>query len=351
MLTPADVADITHITGIFFAALLVAYILKRYIIRCVMRLVSRTKTTLDDYLLPSFHRPFFLGIILAAVYVSAKVFTRFSGVQDQVNQAGIVVSILWASYTIIKLLSAIAAWRFSTLSPDQQKVRGYTNILKIMLHVMIWTIAVSMILHRLGIDITPIVATLGVGGLAVGLALQDTLANLFAGFYIVIEKTLEPGDYIELEGVNVKGYIEEISWRTTRIKTLTNNRIIVPNSKLAQAITTDFTVVDRKTWLSVPVGISYDNNLDAVQRQMLKSMKEFVKNNEHCVKSEEPYFSFAGFGDSNINANAGVCVTGFEQYYPARNELIKFLKKELERHKISMSYPRVVVASKRLGSF
>ncbi len=347
VLSPEDIVDITHAGIIFFFALLFAFIIRKYVSNVVLKLVARTKTTIDDYLLPQFTRPFFLGIILGACYLSVKSATRFSTMQSEVDQAGIVILIAWVAYTAIKLLSGLAAWYFSQLSPDRQKVRGYTNILKIILHCIIWLIAASMILHKLGIDITPLVATLGVGGLAVGLALQDTLANLFAGFYIVIEKSLEPGDYIEMDGVDVKGHIEEISWRTTKIKTLGNNRVIVPNSKLAQTITTNFTLIDKTMYLGIPVHVSYDNNLDVVERAMKKSLKDFVKENPHAVKSAEPGFSFSAFGESNIECYAGLTIDSFDNFYSVRTALIKHLKKEMERHKITISYPRVVVQTRR----
>ena len=96
-----------------------------------------------------------------------------------------------------------------------------------------------MMLNAVGVSITPIITALGVGGLAMALALQDTLSNLFAGIHILAEHTIRIGDFIRLE-TGQEGYVEDISWRTTRIRMLPNNMVIVPNSKLAQSVVVNY---------------------------------------------------------------------------------------------------------------
>ncbi|MEK6874497.1 MAG: mechanosensitive ion channel family protein, partial [Nanoarchaeota archaeon] len=253
---------------------------------------------------------------------------------------------IWAAYTSIKILHGIATWYFSNLTPDKIRVKAYSQIIRISVHLIIWIIAGSMVLHKIGIDITPLVATLGVGGLAVGLALQDTLANFFAGFYIIIERNIEPGDYIELEGTSVKGYVEQISWRTTRIRTLSNNSINVPNSRFAQSITTNYTIGDRMLRVSIPFMISYDNNLESVEQTVIKAAKEFIKEHPNAIKKIEPGFIFTEFGESNINCSLNIAIDNFDNMYAVRSALIKYIKRELERHRISISWPKRIIYQK-----
>ena len=107
-------------------------------------------------------------------------------------------------------------------------------------------LALMVLLNLLGIPIAPILTALGVGGLAVALALQDTLSNLFAGFYVAIARQVRLNDYIKLN-TGEEGYVTDITWRSTTIRTLGNNLIIIPNSKLAQAVVTNYYLPEKRS--------------------------------------------------------------------------------------------------------
>ena len=115
-------------------------------------------------------------------------------------------------------------------------------------------------LNGLGLSITPMLTALGVGGLAVALALQDTLANLFAGVYITIAGQIRVGDYLRLDS-GQEGYVADIGWRSTRIRMLPNNLVLVPNAKLSQAIVTNYYLPDRELAVLVEVGVDYGSDL------------------------------------------------------------------------------------------
>lgn len=120
-----------------------------------------------------------------------------------------------------------------------------TGLVNGILRGIIWVLGLIMILNFLGIPISPLITALGVGGLAVALALQDTLANLFAGIHIMIEKSIRVGDFVKLE-TGQEGYVEDITWRTTRVRMLPNNMVIVPNHKLSQSIVTNYYLPEKK---------------------------------------------------------------------------------------------------------
>ncbi len=120
----------------------------------------------------------------------------------------------------------------------------------------IMMIGILIILTVLGISITPLITALGVGGLAVALALQDTLANLFAGIHILMEKSIRIGDFIKLES-GQEGFVEDITWRTTRVKMLPSNMVIIPNGVLAKSIVTNYYLPEKRMSLLIPVSVSY----------------------------------------------------------------------------------------------
>jgi len=169
-----------------------------------------------------------------------------------------------------------------------------TNITKL----VIYLIGLLVILETLGISIAPILTALGVGGIAVALALQNTLANLFAGLHILLSKQVNPGDYIKLN-TGEEGYITDITWKNTTIRTTANNMIIVPNATLASAIVTDFYLPEKDVAVSVHVGVSYASDLDKVEKTSLAVAEEIM--GELGPAGFEPAVRFQSFGDFSIN--------------------------------------------------
>ena len=124
-------------------------------------------------------------------------------------------------------------------------------------------------MNELGVSITPILTALGVGGLAVALALQDTLSNFFAGFYIMMAGQIRVGDYVKLDS-GEEGYVVDISWRSLTIRTLPNNIVVVPNSKVAQANVTNYSLPEKRMSLLIKVGVSYDSEPDQIERILVE---------------------------------------------------------------------------------
>src|SRR3984885_164026 len=154
-----------------------------------------------------------------------------------------------------------------------------------------------MLLNGLGISITPILTALGVGGLAVALALQDTLANLFAGFYVAVARQVRPGDYIRLN-TNEEGYVTDIGWRSTTIRSLNNNFIFIPNNKLAQANVTNFYLPDKRLGVSIQVNVSCDSDPDQVERILLEEALSAAREIPKMLADPAPGVTFdPGYGD------------------------------------------------------
>ena len=131
------------------------------------------------------------------------------------------------------------------------------------------------------------------------LALQPTLANLFAGTYVMTEGVISPGDYIALDG-GITGYVVEVGWRSTRIRTWQNNLVIVPNNKFAETIITNFQrpVPAVNGWLTC--GVSYDSDLYHVEKVCREVMDEQLETNPNAIKEYGSWFGYDSFGDSNV---------------------------------------------------
>jgi small-conductance mechanosensitive channel len=200
-----------------------------------------------------------------------------------------------------------------------------------------------IILSVLGISITPLITALGVGGLAVALALQDTLTNLFAGIHILVEKSIRVGDFIRLE-TGQEGYVEDITWRTTRIRMLPNNMVIIPNSKLSQSIVTNYYLPEKRMSLLIPIGVSYSSDPEMVERILIEEAKKAVGEIPGLLGDPEPFVRFIpGFGDSSLDFTLICQVQEFVDQYLAQHELRKRIFKRFQEEGIEIPFPHRTV--------
>jgi small-conductance mechanosensitive channel len=212
------------------------------------------------------------------------------------------------------------------------------QLLSKIITVTIYILGFLIILSRFDINITPLITTLGIGGLAVGLALQNTLTNFFAGLHIISDKPVKVGDFIETD-TKFSGYVEDIGWRSTKIKTLTDNIIIIPNGKLAESTITNMSLPHDDQYVRVECGVDYGSDLKKVEKITLDEAKKIVATVPGCVKKEEPTVRFNSFGDSNINFGVSVKIDKFENKFLVQHELIKAMKERYDKEKIEISWP------------
>ena len=212
------------------------------------------------------------------------------------------------------------------------------SLMHYVLRVTIYIIGSLIILALFDISITPMLTALGVGGLAVALALQDTLSNLFAGIQIIASRKLQPGQYITLEGLQ-EGYITDITWRNTTIQTLRNTLVIVPNKTIASSIVTNTWLPDSEISVLVECSVHYKSNLEEVERLVIAAAQQLQIDHEGAVSSHEPAVRFYAFGPSSIDFRVGLRAINYEWQYALRSEMIKRLHKLFQEEGIVIPYP------------
>jgi small-conductance mechanosensitive channel len=190
----------------------------------------------------------------------------------------------------------------------------------------------------MGIPVTPILATLGVGGLAVALALQDTLSNLFAGFHIIMTRQIKIGDYVRLDS-GEEGYVTDITWRTTKIKMLPNNVVLVPNEKLTKSIITNYYLPDKEMAVLVNLGVHYKSDLKKVEKVTAEVARETMKEVSGGVPEFEPFIRYGGFGDSGVSLTVIMRAKEFVDQYLIKHEFIKRLHERYAKEGIVIPYP------------
>jgi len=224
-----------------------------------------------------------------------------------------------------------------------------TNLLFGIVKGAILLIGLLIALTSIGVSITPLVTTLGIGGLAVALALQDTLANLFSGMHILVEKSIRIGDYVRLEG-GEEGYVEDITWRATRIRMLPNNMVIVPNSKLAKSTVTNYSLPEKRMSIMIRVAVSYASDPDRVETLLVDEARKAVGSVAGLLSEPEPVARLIpGFGDGSIEFTLTCQVGEFTDQFPVQHELRKRILRRFKEEGISLPLPpRAVYAQSEL---
>jgi small-conductance mechanosensitive channel len=208
---------------------------------------------------------------------------------------------------------------------------------------LIAVLGLLVILNGLGLSITPMLTALGVGGLAVALALQDPLANFFAGLFITLAGQIRVGDYVTLDS-GQEGYVVDFSWRSTRLRMLANNLILVPNAKLAQAIIVNHHLPSQDLAVLVEVGVDYTSDLRHVERVVVEVGRIVMRDVTGGVPEFEPFIRYHTFGDSSINFTVILRGKEFVDQYLIKHEFVKQLHNRFNDEGIVIPFPIRTIA-------
>ncbi len=212
-----------------------------------------------------------------------------------------------------------------------------TSLLTNIVNILIYLLGIIVVLQYYGISIAPIITALGVGGMALALGLQETMANMFAGLYLILSKQVRIGDFVKLN-TNEEGCVTDITWRFTTIQSTAGNDIIVPNQKIASAILTNYNRPVAEVSISIGVGVSYDSDLDRVEQITLEVAREVMEKIDPG-NSFDPSVRFHTFAASSINFNVNLRTHQFMNQYLLKHEFIKALTARYRQEGICIPYP------------
>lgn len=212
--------------------------------------------------------------------------------------------------------------------------------LRFLSRVLFAVLGTMLVLDNLGISLTAVWTTLGVGSVAIALALQDTLSNFFAGVYIRLDSPVRLGDYIKLDG-GYEGFVVQIGWRSTRIRTLPNNIVVVPNAKLATAVITNYSMPESQMSVLVPVSVAYDSDPEEVERILIEEALKAARDVEGLLAEPAPFVRFIpGFGESSLDFTLICRVSTYVDQYVAQHELRKRILARFRKERIQIPYPQ-----------
>jgi small-conductance mechanosensitive channel len=317
---------------------LVGWLFRRVLAGRLHALASRTKSDLDDLLLAALgpHVPlwFLMGGVAVAVRYFGMEASKVAGA-DRAMEVAFLFSLTLAFSSFLTRLVARRAAMYPEALPATSLTQNLVRIVVIGLGLMV-------IASTLGIAITPVLTALGVGSLAVALALQPTLTNLFAGFYVTLARQIRVGDYVELE-TGQTGYVVDIGWRSTKIRELPNNLILVPNARIAEIIVKNYSLPENEQAALVQVGVSYASDLAQVERVTIEEATAVQREVEGAVREFQPFIRYNAFGDSSVNFTVILRVREFVDRYLVTHEFMKRLHRRYQREGIEIPFPQRVV--------
>lgn len=226
---------------------------------------------------------------------------------------------------------------------QHEATRPTAKLLAAIARVFVLVVGGIILLDTLGIRVSALVATLGVGSLAVALALQDTLANFFSGLYILADRPVRPGDYVRIDG-GEEGFVDAITWRSTRIRTFFNNVVVVPNSKLAQSVVTNFSLPNSSMLIKIQVDVDYRSDPDQVERLLVEEASSAAGSLPELLTDPAPEARLApGFGEYALQFTLYVHVRDVSAQLAVQHALRKRILARLRLEGIAPPLPQRVV--------
>jgi small-conductance mechanosensitive channel len=311
------------------------FFIRRLVFRTLSRWCRKTKNQADDLIIRAIRGPFMIWVLMVGIQLATQASPLPSKISSLISKALLILLIVSITAVAAKTASELIRIYGNRL----QGALPVTSLSQNLARLAVIAIGILLILNSLGVSITPILTALGVGGLAVALALQDTLANLFSGFYVSLAGYIRLGDYIKLES-GEEGYVTDIGWRSTTIRALANNLIIIPNSKLGQAIVTNYHLPEKRMSLLVPVSVSYDCNPEAIEKLLVDEAKKAIGEIPGLLAQPEPLVRFIpGFGSSSLDFTLICQISEFVDQYRAQHELRKKIFARFRLEGIEIPFP------------
>jgi small-conductance mechanosensitive channel len=321
-------------------------LLKSVVFKILRRWVAHSKSHIATVIMRSLDGPFMIWVLILGLHLAAQSSEIPHRWTMRLAQLLLVLWIVSLAIMLSRLLGDIIRFYGS----DIPGAFAVTTLTQNLAQIGVALLALLVLLNLLGIPIAPILTALGVGGLAVALALQDTLSNLFAGFYVAIARQVRLSDYIKLN-TGEEGYVTDITWRSTTVRTLGNNMIIIPNSKLAQAVVTNYYLPEKRLGIQVQVSVSYASDVDLVERVLLEEGVNAAGSIPGMLADPAPVVRFdPGFGDSALGFTLNCNVQEFADQFRVRHELRKRILKRFQQEKIEMPFPTRTVYLKQDGA-
>ncbi len=327
---------------VFIALKIIVFVIGKII----LRITQKTKTTLDDKIVQKSSKPisFLILIIgLRIAFLELPITNSLFDITSKVITSILILAIFFLVYRIIDIFITNWGYRWAkrTKSTLDDSLFGLAHKSLIVLTIII---AFLYLLNFWGVEITPLLASLGIAGIAVAFALQSSLANIFGGISLILDKTIKVGDLIYIDQ-ETRGTVMDVGLRSTKIRTFDNEVVIMPNGKLADMRIQNVVLPDAKVRVVIPFSVAYGSNIDKVKEIALK---EILKIGGIAKDSElEPFVRFTEMRDSSLLFKAYFFMEDYSERFRAIDEANTRIYNALNKNKITIPFPQLDVHLKK----
>ncbi len=330
-----------------FLAILIITIVSAFLLKVILKavlkpLTKKTKTKIDDIIIKSLSSIVFYVILLIGIKIGLSQFELTTNVfQNIINT----LLVLMLSIFLFRIIGHFARlwmkeWKFKTkTTADERLIPFLQKILKAVIIIL----AVIFIFSAWNINISPLLATAGIAGLAIGLAVKDSLSNILGGLQLVLDRTFKVGDKVELESGEM-GVILDIGLRSTKLKTYDNEVIYIPNGYLANAKIKNFTHPDVSIRVNVEFGVVYGADTEKVRRVVLDAVKKI----DTVIEEPEPVVQFLKMSDFSLDFIARAWVKEYTVAYSTKIRMTDEIYNALNRAGIGIPFPTRTVYTKEI---
>jgi small-conductance mechanosensitive channel len=296
-----------------------------------------------EVFLAAIRLPSILWCLVLGLYVAIEMVElprRLAAQLHTVLESAVIVSV---TVTVAGVLGSLVA----AAGERRALGLGVTGLARAAVRGTVLIVGLLVLLDALGVEITPLLTALGVGGLAVALALQDSLSNLFAGVHLLADKPIRVGDYVKIAD-GIEGHVVDVGWRSTRIRMLQHNVVIVPNKRVAESIIINYDMPERRMALLVPVSVGYDCDPDRVEQVLVDEARRAAGEVPGLLADPPPAARLIpGFGDYSLDFTLVCQVASFVDQYAVQHELRKRILRRFRSEGIEIPYPVRVIESRR----
>jgi small-conductance mechanosensitive channel len=284
-------------------------------IRCLLLYLAKRSA------FKSLHRilrvPSILWVLAVALYITlyfSDMQRKYVFLTEKVIQGALILSLTFVlADIVVEVIRFYINRAYLSLPP--------MGLIFALVRSIIITLGFITLLSSLGIPVVHFITTLGVGALAVSLALQGTLSNFFSGLNILLSKQIKIGDFVRLES-GEEGFVQDITWMNTVIRRLDNNTLVIPNSRLVNSILLNY----KSLLITVSITVSYNSDLEKVEKETLKVAKEVQRSVKGADQNFEPSVRYQSFGDLGVTFNVILKVVDPIYQSVLKHELIKRIK-------------------------
>lgn len=330
--------------AIFIGVFLVVRILLFVLTRIIPVFTAKTKTDLDDVLLKKISMPLTVLAVLVGFRIALGEFNIVEGVFVTIDGIFMTLIILAASVIVYYVVDAVVTIGYRDFG---KKIKGKVNesllqFFHSLLKIIVMVGAFLVVLASWGIEIGPLLAGLGVAGIAIAFALQSTLANVFGGISMLLDRSINVGDVVELDD-GTRGHIDKINLRSTKIRTFNNKLMIVPNGKLSESNIKNVALPGPETRVVVDFGVAYGSDVSKVKKIVAKELTKI----KGYFKDKGVVVRMMKMADSALEFKAYFYMENFEDILTATDEANCRIYDALNKAKITIPFPQMDVHLKK----